>query len=182
MTPFNVDGHEFIRSATYDLVYADHSTVVPIYRTRQDREKGRQPRKEISLPRTFSHYVMNLPASAITFLPSFIGLYSKKIEPSLAPSGSKAGELPTNPRHLFKPFTTTALPMIHVYCFSTKSDDNVRETKAICEEISKQLEFTITPDTPELTITNVRGVAPNKCMFRASFRLPESVAFKGLED
>jgi tRNA (guanine37-N1)-methyltransferase len=179
--PYNVDGHKFIKTATYDLLYADHLTRVPVYRTRQDRDK-RRPFKELSLPRTFSHYVMNLPASATKFLPSFIGLYSTAIDPSRATTGSDAGDLPTNPRHLFKPFTTSAMPMIHVYCFNTKSDDNVREQKAICEEISEQLDFLVTTETPELSITNVRDVAPNKCMFRASFRLPESVAFKGLED
>ena len=102
---------------------------------------------------------MNLPASAITFLPSFIGVYSGQAQ-------------------LFSPHTKTRLPMIHVYCFSTKSDDSAEEKIKICREISQQLEHEINPSEPELEIHDVRDVAPNKRMFCASFRLPAKVAFR----
>lgn len=181
VTPHNVDGSEFIKTAAYDLLYADHLTPTPVWKTRSDEEKRKPPSREFVLPRTFSHYIMNLPASAIYFVNAFIGLYSKKIDPSL--SKSKDGQsLPTDPRQLFKPHTDVDLPMVHVYCFNTKSDDNVRESKAICEELSRQLNYTVTPDTPDLTITDVRDVAPKKRMFCASFRLPAEVAFRGLSD
>jgi tRNA (guanine37-N1)-methyltransferase len=102
---------------------------------------------------------MNLPASATTFLPSFIGLYSE------------AG-IPTN----------SPLPRIHVYCFSTKSDDNVAEGQKICEEISNQLGFTFRPGSGEaegeVEIFDVRDVAPKKRMFCASFRLPIDIAYR----
>jgi len=99
---------------------------------------------------------MNLPATAINFLPSFIGLYSNlNLDPE-----------------------TTQLPMIHVYCFSTKSDDNGPEKIAICEEISKQLGHTVKPGDEEVEIHDVRDVAPKKRMFCASFRLPREVAFR----
>jgi tRNA (guanine37-N1)-methyltransferase len=110
---------------------------------------------------------MNLPASAITFLPSFIGLYSNV-------PGMPAEDI----KKLFAPHTAQKLPMIHVHCFSTKSDDNVAETKEICAEISRQLQYEITPDTPDVNIFDVRDVAPKKRMFCASFRLPEEVAFR----
>ena len=102
---------------------------------------------------------MNLPASAITFLPNFIGLYHGL-------------------EKLFIPHTDTKLPMIHVHCFSTKSDDNKAEEEKICKEISEHLGCEMKPGDEEVTIWDVRDVAPQKRMFCASFRLPESVAFR----
>ncbi|ORY14999.1 Met-10+ like-protein-domain-containing protein [Clohesyomyces aquaticus] len=166
--PFNEDGHKFIRTATSDLLQAQHS--VPIYpKTKQPRKDKTPiaPLKTLVQPQIFSHYVMNLPASAIEFLPSFIGLYSNI-------PGVPASDI----RQLFTPHTNTKLPMIHVYCFSTKSDDNVAESLEICAEISRQLGHGITPETPEVRIWDVRDVAPKKRMFCASFRLPEEVAFR----
>lgn len=100
---------------------------------------------------------MNLPASALTFLPSFIGIYAQH-------------------EALFSPQTETQLPFVHVYCFSSKSDDNVAEKVKICEEISDHLEFKI--DEGKVEITDVRDVSPSKRMFCASFRLPAEVAFR----
>ncbi len=68
--------------------------------------------------------------------------------------------------------------MIHVHCFSTKSDDNKAEGIKICMEISEQLKHEVKPGDPEVTIWDVRDVAPQKRMFCASFRLPEEVAFR----
>jgi tRNA (guanine37-N1)-methyltransferase len=170
--PHNTDGGAFIRSSAADLLSAPKHEI-PIYpkvkksRTDPTPIEPPQPIKTLVKPRTFAHYVMNLPASAITFLPSFIGLYSNI-------SGHPASEI----RQLFAPHTSTKLPMIHVHCFSTKSDDNVAEAKSICEEISRQLNFTITPDMEDVSIHDVRDVAPKKRMFCASFRLPEEVAFR----
>jgi tRNA (guanine37-N1)-methyltransferase len=165
---YNTDGADFIRQSAADLLKTKHS--VDIY-AKSKSYKGdltaRTPERTIVQPRTFSHYVMNLPASAITFLPSFIGLYSNV-------PGMPAAEI----RKLFTPHTERKLPMIHVHCFSTKSDDNVAETKEICEELSRQLQYEITPETPEVRIYDVRDVAPKKRMFCASFRLPEEVAFR----
>lgn len=100
---------------------------------------------------------MNLPASALTFLPSFIGIYAQH-------------------EALFCPQTETQLPLVHVYCFSSKSDDNAAEKVKICEEISGHLEFKI--DEAKVEITDVRDVSPSKRMFCASFRLPAEVAFR----
>lgn len=68
--------------------------------------------------------------------------------------------------------------MIHVYCFSTKSDDNKAVEVKICQEISEQLGCEIKPGDQEVTIWDVRDVSPQKRMFCASFRLPASVAFR----
>jgi tRNA (guanine37-N1)-methyltransferase len=167
--PFNVDGAAFIQQAAADLLNSEHA--VPIYpKTKSSRSAPRtapEPDRTLTQPRIFSHYVMNLPASAITFLPAFIGLYANV--PNVPVSEIKK---------LFAPHTVQKLPMIHVHCFSTKSDDNVAETKEICEEISRQLGCVVTPDTEDVMIYDVRDVAPKKRMFCASFRLPEEVAFR----
>ena len=115
--------------------------------------------KYVSQPKTFHHYVMNLPATAITFLDAFIGLYKGH-------------------GHLFSPSTGVNLPLIHVYCFSTKSDDNRRESVKICNEISQQIGYTLHPEDKDVEIWDVRDVAPQKRMFCATFRLPAEVAYR----
>jgi tRNA (guanine37-N1)-methyltransferase len=168
--PSNTDGAAFIRQSAIDLLKSERS--VPIYpKVKYSRSAPPAakpvPERTLRQPRAFSHYVMNLPASAITFLPAFIGLYSNV--PDMSVDETK--------KH-FAPHTQQKLPMIHVHCFSTKSDDNVAEIKEICEEISRQLQCEITPETPDVYIHDVRDVAPKKRMFCASFRLPEEVAFR----
>ena len=101
---------------------------------------------------------MNLPATATTFLDAFIGLYQSQ-------------------EKLFTPYTDTKLPMIHVYCFSSKGDQNEAEIR-ICKEISQRIKYEITPLDEELVIWDVRDVAPEKRMFCASFRLLPEVAFR----
>lgn len=169
---FNTDGGQFIKQAAADLLKTKHQvSIYPKTKTSRsnppNKDKRPEPTKTLVQPRIFSHYVMNLPASAITFLPSFIGLYA-----------NVPGTPPSEIKKLLAPHTEQKLPMIHVHCFSTKSDDNVDETKKICEEISRQLDYTITPETPDVQIYDVRDVAPKKRMFCASFRLPEEVAFR----
>lgn len=126
---------------------------------------GKTGHKKIYIrPRMFSHYVMNLPASASSFLPSFIGLFIG------------LEYLFTNPYP--HPSVDLEMPMIHLYCFSTKSDDNVAEGIKIREEITRQLEITGHFGDENVDIHPVRDVAPNKRMFCASFRLPAEVAFR----
>jgi len=159
--PFVADGHDFIRTSTSELLRSHHEVKILGKRSRTEAKASTappEPVRTIERPRFFSHYVMNLPASALTFLPDFIGLYSEEDRRLLPPDFE--------------------LPMVHAYCFSTKSDDNVREGVQICEEVSRQIGHVITPQTPETTIWDVRDVAPNKRMFCASFRLPKEVAFR----
>jgi tRNA (guanine37-N1)-methyltransferase len=168
--PHNTDGAAFIRQSAIDLLQSERS--IPIYpKVKYSRSAPPAakpvPERTLRQPRAFSHYVMNLPASAITFLPAFIGLYSNVPDMSIDEA-----------KRLFAPHTRQKLPMIHVHCFSTKSDDNVAEIKEICEEISRQLQCEITPETPDVYIHDVRDVAPKKRMFCASFRLPKEVAFR----
>ncbi len=106
---------------------------------------------------------MNLPATAIDFLGSFNGLYHGH-------------------EQLFEPYTDVKLPMVHVHCFSTKSEDNVKEGREICERISEKLGYLVRPGTGngegDVAIYEVRDVAPKKRMFCASFKVPAEVAFR----
>ena len=163
MKPFNQDGRTFIQSSAHDLSQQDERVDITPKTKRVSRSGSSptvKPRKEyMHQPRIFNHYVMNLPATAITFLDAFIGLYRGREES-------------------FAPHTPTKLPMIHVYCFSNKSDDNVRAEREICEEISSRIGYTTQPGREEVTVWDVRDVAPKKRMFCASFRLPAEVAFR----
>lgn len=109
-------------------------------------------------PRTFQHYVMNLPASGVTFLDAFRGLYANRAQ------------------H-FEPQTNARLPMIHVYCFSEHRQTEKEEFDAVCKLVSEHLGHFISPTGPDVKIRFVRKVSPRKMMFCASFRLPPAVAF-----
>ena len=132
---------------------------------RRSQSPGRPPqRKIVKRPLVFSHFVLNLPASALTFLPSFIGLYAEC-------------EL------LFQPYADRKLPIVHVYCFHAKSDDEAGIELDICREISEQIGFSMVPASSMeiangICITDVRDIAPSKRMFCASFRIPPAVAYK----
>jgi tRNA (guanine37-N1)-methyltransferase len=128
-------------------------------RSMTKEQRALLPRKILRRPDVFGHYVMNLPATAIEFLDAFVGLYKGK-------------------EAMFEAGTGRSLPTIHVHCFSTKSDDNVKEHKEICERISERLGYKMEVGRDELDIWDVRTVAPNKRMFCASFRLPSEVAFR----
>lgn len=139
---------------------------------RKSRNSTSPPRvapspQTIIIPQTISHFVMNLPATAIEFLPAFKGLYN-----------SSEG--------LFEPITNTKLPMVHCHCFSTKSDDNKREgeeiTKRCGDMLGVELKYCHQKslkllEDREVMVVDVRDVAPNKRMFCATFRVPRAVAF-----
>ena len=123
-------------------------------------------RNIVKRPLTFSHFVLNLPANALTFLRAFVGVYR-------------------NYQHLFKPNTSVDLPLIHVYCFNSQAVQE-EASKEICSLISQRLENDMSaagnPDDREgaVSIFDVRDVSPNKRMYCATFRLPAIVAFKDI--
>ncbi|RMZ13880.1 hypothetical protein D0860_02337 [Hortaea werneckii] len=163
--PSNEDGRTFIRTATAQLAETEHQVDITSKPNRKDGP-GAKPQvlKTLTQPKTFQHFVLNLPASALTFLPSFVGLYPPSVR-KLLPQDFN-------------------LPLVHVYCFSTKSDDNVEEGVKICAEISGHLGFDMKPGKIDadgegaVEVWDVRDVAPKKRMFCASFRLPQEVAFR----
>ncbi|KAL7275443.1 tRNA(m(1)G37)methyltransferase [Rhizina undulata] len=160
----NLDGRDFIRNSVRNLhkLSLDPKNYVKIppphlYRNRVLPPNVPPPQPTIiPLPPTFSHFIMNLPATAITFLDAYIGLYH-------------------NLSHLFTPHTDRKLPFIHVYCFQ-KPDFKTTAPEEIRKLISKHLEYDIALEDIELT--DVRLVAPHKRMYCASFRLPADVAFR----
>ena len=100
---------------------------------------------------------MNLPATAISFLDAFIGLYKGK-------------------ESLFEPHSETKRPMVHVYCFEVNHREGKAE-RAICQRISEALGCTIALDGEDVHLEAVRDVAPLKQMWCASFRIPAEVLF-----
>ncbi|KAI0482910.1 Met-10+ like-protein-domain-containing protein [Xylariaceae sp. FL0804] len=168
---FNEDGRTFIRKAA-DLNYeaSIRGETIEAKTTRKELRQQhfkarkppgplRQPKGE-HIPPTISHFVMNLPASAITFLPYFRGLYAGR-------------------EQLFAPHTRTQLPMIHVHCFAAKILDEALPD--VCGRVAAELGVAMklgdADVAGEVSVLHVRDVAPHKSMFCASFRLPAEVAF-----
>jgi tRNA (guanine37-N1)-methyltransferase len=158
---FNMDGRVFIEQATKDLFMSDRTVTLPLRKVSRSA-KEKPAATQIQQPKTFSHFAMNLPASAITFLPAFIGLYARVGIPK-----------------------SEKLPCIHVYCFIKKLDGNVDEAEEINKTISNLLGFSfILGDVGkegQLKVTDVRDVGPNKRMFCASFILPTDVAYRNTQ-
>lgn len=164
------DGRAFIRRATKELAMDPRSIVVQskvkISRNASRAQKQALKKaadkgsKTLDEPCAFAHYVMNLPATAIEFLDAFKGIYH----------GREAE---------FRPHTTNKLPLIHVYLFQAKYENEEEELDQICGRISEHLGSQVRRDDPEMemNLRFVRLVAPNKKMYCASFRLPANVAF-----
>ncbi|SPQ18880.1 436c88ac-492e-407a-a086-58614853c2d1 [Thermothielavioides terrestris] len=181
--PFCEDGRTFIRQAADSVLEAsqkgEHAVVTHRVKSppqqptpaAQEGPAGAPARptvreERIPIPPTISHFVMNLPASAIEFLSSYRGLYA----------GREALFAPHTPGRL--------LPLVHVHCFALKADgdDDRAPREDICARITAALGFAVRPgDDPDVegcaVIHDVRDVAPAKSMYCATFRLPREVAF-----
>ncbi|CAO3664607.1 unnamed protein product [Rhizopus stolonifer] len=126
--PYNMDGRAFIQQAVKDL-------------------QATTPNKW----KTFDHFVMNLPATAIEFLDAFRGLYSDY-------------------KNLYD--ANAKLPSIHCHCF-TKSSDPLED---ITQRVGKVMGGL--PDPVKTTVHWVRNVAPKKDMYCITFPLSSSIAFE----
>ncbi|KAG2217308.1 hypothetical protein INT45_013004 [Circinella minor] len=125
---YNLDGREFIKKAVEDLQATSKEW------------------------KTFDHFVMNLPATAIEFLDTFHGLYrDQKVR--------------------FDATQSAKLPMIHCHCFTRSSEP----ANDIIERASQVIGAPI--DRATSVAHNVRNVAPNKEMYCLSFRLTPEMAF-----
>lgn len=108
------------------------------------------------------HILMNLPATAPTFLPYFIGLF--RDEPTTITE-----------KKLIDVFREQSLNhVLYCYCFLKGLFENPKaQVKSLIEEhLGKEL----TPDQL-VDIFRVRNVAPYKDMYRVEIRLDESILF-----
>ena len=168
VTPFNTDGRFFIGEAVRGwyaryLDPAQNPATVPGLPVKFSRSKAlaggfQSPAdRKVALPKTFAHFVMNLPASAVEFLDGFVGAY-------------------LGLEHIFDD-GETKLPYIHVHTFHRETQERGEEfaNEDVLAELEKYLGCKVDAQTVELH--NVRRVAPNKTMYCASFRLPAEAAF-----
>jgi tRNA (guanine37-N1)-methyltransferase len=157
-----IDGRKFIQWATAKLLMQQRVAIEKV------KQKGK-PAVHIkhSEPKTFDHYVMNLPRTAVEFLDSFRGIYRGR--ESLFQSVATNQPAPRK------------LPRIHVWLFVDRRGPGALQTEEeeieVCRVISQHLGREITRTTPEVELVFARLVSPNRKYYRASFRLPPEVAF-----
>lgn len=151
---------------------AYHAIIPPKRPTRSRPLEAAPAPTRIPLPPTIAHFVMNLPASALTFLRHYRGLYAG--QEALFTSGNNNSN-------------NNKLPMVHVHCFGPKADGeapllDVRDrvnAELAGPGAAAPLRLGERPEEEDGTVRvrDVRDVAPTKSMFCASFRLPAEVAF-----
>ena len=136
---------------------------VPI-KTSNAKKKDMPTSRVLPIPQVVNHFVMNLPATAIEFLGTY--LFTSWRLTIDAFRGLYHGS-----EEQFEPHTDTPLPMIHVYCF----EDREVASQTLVHSIRNALGYEIPED--QVTIHDVRDVAPKKEMYCCTFRLPAEVAF-----
>jgi len=165
------DGRDFIRtivSRVFDEPFPACAGPKP---SRQQEEKERKRLQKLtaegqSIPnvtpigtkprKCITHFVMNLPDSAIQFLDAFRGI------------------LVDDQRNLRGTYNDQ-MPMIHCHCFTRELDPEKAE-----QDIRPRVEDRLGhPMAEEVSLHHVRSVAPTKEMYCISFRLPKAVAFEG---
>ncbi|KAF8910145.1 Met-10+ like-protein-domain-containing protein [Gymnopilus junonius] len=163
------DGRDFIRasiSRLFDEPFAAYTGPKPSrMQAEKDRKRLQKLAEEGHLPppvepeqpprRRITHFVMNLPDSAIQFLDAFHGILTDNGERDL--SG-----------------TYNDMPIIHCHCFTRELDPEKAE-RDIRQRVEDKLGHALTEEIINLHL--VRSVAPNKEMYCISFRLPREVAF-----
>lgn len=163
----NEDGRVVIRESYQRLLdFIDEKNGSIKYQTRKRRSKEQDQitEHEITIPKYISHFVMNLPDSALEFLNEYDGIFR-------------------NHKKQIKEIENFQLPTVHVYCFEKFSSEETPEPteeilhQRVFEKMKKimnydQLQF----DT--LSFHTVRKVSPTKPMFCVSFGLPEEFVFR----
>lgn len=170
--PYCEDARTFIKdgvSALYEFAKENPTVSLPPKgRISRSKPAEQQPKPEnIKVPFYYSHYVMNLPDSAVEFLDSFIGLYhDENLRKQVFGSDS---------------IEDIKLPTINVHCFH-KYDPHLPEPseneifEELRKKVSQKIDFEIALD--QLSFHAVRKVAPTKTMYCISFKLPLEVALK----
>ncbi|KAI9570329.1 S-adenosyl-L-methionine-dependent methyltransferase [Boletus coccyginus] len=165
------DGRHFIRNVVYQVLENPFPAYgSPKLSRTQERQQKRQREKQSSDPHPpktespdatialsrnkITHFVMNLPDSALEFLDAFRGF--------LAPQGQDGGRLDG---------VYATMPMVHCYCFTRELDPHKAEVDIRQRAVAK----IGTELGNEVAFHKVRSVAPNKDMYCISFRLPREV-------
>jgi len=165
------DGRDFIRtivSRVFDEPFPAYAGPKP---SRLEEEKERKRLQKLaaqgqSIPnvttvdakpprKRITHFVMNLPDSAIQFLDAFRGI------------------LIDDQRNLSETYDDDEMPMIHCHCF-TRELEPEKADQDIRQRVEDKLGH---PLSKEVSLHLVRSVAPNKEMYCISFRLPRAVVF-----
>ncbi|KAI5997975.1 S-adenosyl-L-methionine-dependent methyltransferase [Pisolithus albus] len=165
------DGRDFIRNAIF---YVMENPFPPYLGPKPSRLKEKKLRRDqqaserngqdpvyplaSTLPprKVVTHFVMNLPDSALDFLDAFRGVMVARDR---------------NGRELDGLYD--AMPMIHCYCF-TRELEPVKAEADIRLRVEAKIGHKVEED---MDLHLVRSVAPNKDMYCVSFRLPRAVAF-----
>lgn len=159
----NLDGADLIKNT---LKYVDEFRKQKIYGNEgklitksfhKSSDKKKIAKEEIiTVPKLPSHYVMNLPATAIEFLHNFKSIYND-LEVS----------------------QIDILPYVHVHCFEKYGNDEDLTDKEIQYRVYKRIleQFGLAEDNQLIIFENmkfheVRKVAPCKPMYCVSFQLP----------
>ncbi|KZS93296.1 guanine-N(1)--methyltransferase [Sistotremastrum niveocremeum HHB9708] len=157
----NEDGRTFVERVAEEVWQRPFPALGPLQSKREAKSRKRAgPTKEVSVDadnrvvRNISHFVMNLPDTAILFLDAFRGILKNiSNDPAFA--------------ELY-----ATMPMIHCHCFTRELEPAAAE-RDILERVEKVLG--VRP-SEALNFHLVRSVAPNKEMYCISFRLPKEIA------
>ncbi|KAJ7103254.1 Met-10+ like-protein-domain-containing protein [Mycena belliarum] len=157
------DGRSFIQEAATRLIANEFPAYSgPKKSKNQENQERRKQRfvkpqaDDVLLPgrNKISHFVMNLPDSAIQFLDAFRGIFSH-----------------LSRQDVDRIYAT--MPMVHCHCF-TREIEPENAKADILKRVEEKLGHPVTED---FSLHLVRSVAPNKDMYCISFRLPAKVAF-----
>ncbi|KAF6766703.1 hypothetical protein DFP72DRAFT_985672 [Ephemerocybe angulata] len=169
---FCEDGREFIQKSIERVWNGpfDPYTGPKLSRVQEEKERKRIQKlqaegKPVPAPtkaevdpahvrRRVSHFVMNLPDSAITFLDAFRGI------------------IPEGDSELRKAYEL--MPMIHCHCFTRELEQDKAEAD-IRGRVEEKIGCSL---TDEVSYHHVRSVAPSKEMYCISFRLPAEAAVR----
>ncbi|TFK56856.1 hypothetical protein OE88DRAFT_1709346 [Heliocybe sulcata] len=161
--PFCEDGRDFLKSIMQRAAqqpfppYKDPKELKSRSRHAPPPAKTPTSRTESPPRKRISHFVMNLPDSAIEFLDAFRGILS-------------GGDPERNLSGIYD-----VMPMVHCHCFTRELEPD-KAAKDIRARVEEKLGYKFTDDD-EVSLHLVRSVAPNKEMYCISFRLPRAVVY-----
>lgn len=118
---------------------------------------------------TRANFIMNLPAMAVEFLPSFVGLLRNYREQETTSEKEPA-------RKKIKFDNDSDLPPVYIHCYTfVKGDESYKVADFKEGAIQKAKEILKGWELHDVNVHDVRNVAPNKHMLCISFRADEKM-------